>query len=69
MFIPTKAIRDEGTSFHYLEDSLTVNLNTEFLSQIKNVITDLDYQYEQVTTWTTDAFFRETAEKVNNFVI
>lgn len=63
MFIPTKAIRDEGTSFHYLEDSLMVDLNTEFLSQVKNVITELDYKYDEVTTWTTDAFFRETLKK------
>ena len=67
MFIPTKAIRDEGTSFHYLEDSLMVDLNTEFLSQVKNVITELDYKYDEVTTWTTDAFFRETSKKVKQF--
>ena len=35
MFIPIKAIRDEGTSFHYLEDSLRVNLNSQFLSRIE----------------------------------
>ncbi|AHA97338.1 nucleoside phosphorylase [Lactobacillus johnsonii] len=64
MFIPTKAIRDEGTSFHYLEDSLTVDLNTKFLSQVKKAITELDYKYNEVTTWTTDAFFRETPKKV-----
>ena len=49
MFIPTQAIRDEGTSFHYLEDSLRVDLNS---------------QYDEITTWTTDGFFRETPKKV-----
>ncbi len=42
-------------------------MNTEFLSQVKNVITELDYKYDEVTTWTTDAFFRETSKKVKQF--
>lgn len=67
MFIPIKAIRDEGTSFHYLEDSLRVDLNSQFLSRIEERLDELDLKYDEITTWTTDGFFRETAKKVVQF--
>lgn len=67
MFIPTKAIRDEGTSFHYLEDSLTVDLRSHFLSKIEEQLDKLNLKYDEITTWTTDGFFRETPKKVAQF--
>lgn len=67
MFIPTQAIRDEGTSFHYLEDSLRVDLNSQFLSRIEERLDELDLKYDKITTWTTDGFFRETPKKVAQF--
>ena len=67
MFIPTKAIRDEGTSFHYLEDSLTVDLRSHFLSKIEEQLDKLNLKYDEITTWTTDGFFREIPKKVAQF--
>lgn len=67
MFIPSRAIRDEGTSFHYLKDSLAVDLNCDFLDRVKNALQILGYKCDEITTWTTDAFFRETSKKVTQF--
>lgn len=67
MLIPTRAVRDEGTSFHYLKPSQFVELKSTFLTQVEQQLNDLGCQYDEITTWTTDAFFRETRKKVTEF--
>ena len=67
MFIPVKAIRDEGMSFHYKEPGQFVDLQSNFLSEIETKIKDLGYNYDEIVTWTTDGFFRETSKKVTYF--
>jgi len=62
--IPTKALRDEGTSYHYLPASRYIELNKEMVSAIKNSFEEFDIPYEECITWTTDGFFRETQEMV-----
>lgn len=67
MLIPTKAIRGEGTSFYYLKPSQFVELEHAYLSQVERAISELGYKYDEITTWTTDGFFRETPKKVAQF--
>lgn len=67
MFIPVKAIRDEGTSFHYMKPGKLVNLESDFLTRIEHVAKKLGYSYDKIITWTTDGFFRETPKKVAQF--
>lgn len=67
MFVPTKAIRDEGMSFHYMNPGQFVNLKSDFLTRIENTIEELGFNYDEITTWTTDGFFRETPRKVSEF--
>lgn len=64
IIIPTKAIRDEGTSYHYAppSDLLDVNLNNR--EEFKQILDRLGWSYTEGITWTTDAFFRETKSKV-----
>lgn len=62
--IPTKALRDEGTSYHYLPAARYVDLKPEMISEIKDAFVKFDIPYEECTTWTTDGFFRETQEMV-----
>lgn len=62
--VPTRAIRDEGTSFHYLPASRYIDLESFIKSEIEKTFSQLDIEYIECTTWTTDAFFRETKEKV-----
>ena len=65
IIIPNKALRDEGTSFHYMEPSRSVDLNNKYVIEFKEILNKLGYSYTEGTTWTTDAFYRETRDKVN----
>lgn len=59
-----RALRDEGTSFHYLPAADSVALDAAFAKQVKAAIENQGNAAKFVSTWTTDAFFRETAAKV-----
>lgn len=63
--IPQEALRDEGTSYHYLPPSRYVSLNPNAISVIREVLDTHGIQYQMCRTWTTDGFFRETADMVN----
>ncbi len=65
IIIPTKAIRDEGLSYHYAPPSDTIEVNTKYRELFKEVLTEFNYPYVEGTTWTTDACYRETRDKVN----
>ena len=67
MFLPTRAIRDEGTSFHYMKPGQFIDLNIQFIKKVEAQLDKLDLEYDEITTWTTDGFFRETPKKVANF--
>ena len=62
IIIPTAAIRDEGTSYHYCPPSDTIAVNKQYTKEFLSVLDTLDYVMG--TTWTTDAFYRETPGKV-----
>lgn len=64
MFLPVKAVRGEGTSFYYKEPSQYIDMKSRYLDRVEEIINDLELNYERITTWTTDGFFRETAERV-----
>ena len=67
MLLVKRAIRDEGTSFHYMEPGQFIDLNQNFLKQVEDVLATLNLKYDEITTWTTDGFFRETPKKVAHF--
>ena len=67
MFLPVKAIRGEGTSFYYKEPGQFIDMRSNYLNEIGKVITDMNLDYDEITTWTTDGFFRETSKKVKQF--
>lgn len=62
--IPSKALRDEGTSYHYAPPSRYIEINHKALIAIEKTISAHNMKYREVTTWSTDGFFRETKEKV-----
>ena len=62
--IPYKALRDEGTSYHYMKPSRFVEINKTAMKAIEKSITEHGLQYREVITWSTDGFYRETKEKV-----
>ena len=67
IIIPTKAFRDEGTSQRYIPDSETIDLNPKYIDDFIEVLNQYDFDYTKGYTWTTDAFFRETKEKINYY--
>ena len=62
--VPVRALRDEGTSYHYAAPSRYMEMQIEAISVIEQVLEQLGIPYEEVMTWSTDGFYRETAEKV-----
>lgn len=64
IIIPTSAIRDEGTSYHYLPESDEIEINPNLTTVIESVMQRNNIHYTKGKTWTTDAIFRETKDKV-----
>ena len=64
IIIPTKAIRDEGTSYHYAPAADFIEVNKRYVPEFQAVCEEFGYPYVEGITWTTDAFFRETRAKV-----
>ena len=64
IIIPTSAIRDEGTSYHYAPPTDETFLDKKMVLIIENKLKSLGFNYHKGKTWTTDAIFRETKDKV-----
>jgi uridine phosphorylase len=64
VIVPTSAVRDEGTSYHYLPAGAEVAPHPEAVAAIETVLTELGVPWEAGRTWTTDGFFRETPAKI-----
>lgn len=62
--VPCKALRDEGTSYHYAPPSRFMKISEQARRAIKETILEHGVKYQEVITWSTDGFFRETKEKV-----
>ncbi len=62
--VPNAAIRDEGTSYHYLPPSREVTGNTEVIEVIETTLQTHHVPYIVGKTWTTDGIYRETRAKV-----
>lgn len=58
------AIRDEGFSYHYLAPSRYVYSNPEVTAAITDYLDKNAISYIRGLTWTTDAIFRETQDKI-----
>ena len=60
VIVPESAIRDEGTSYHYLPPSREVKAHPDAVQAIVNVLENHDVPYDTGKTWTMDAIYRET---------
>ena len=63
VIIPTKAYRDEGTSYHYLKASNFIDIKN--YETIEKVCIDNNISHIKGYTWTTDGIYRETINNVN----
>ena len=62
--VPTSAVRDEGTSYHYLPPGEPATVTPGALEAIEQVLGEEDVPYVTGPTWTTDAIYRETPSRV-----
>lgn len=58
------AIRDEGFSYHYIEPSRYIYTKPETTEKITQYLENNSISYIRGLTWTTDAIFRETADRI-----
>lgn len=58
--ILTSAVRDEGTSYHYLPPSREVKAHPKAVAALEQAFSESGIEYRKGKTWTTDAIYRET---------
>ena len=62
--IPSAALRDEGTSFHYARPSREIEAEADVVSTLAEVCSASSVPCTVGKVWTTDAPFRETRRKI-----
>jgi uridine phosphorylase len=65
VIVPTSAVRDEGTSYHYLPPGREVEPSPQAVAAIAAVLAERGGPHLSGKVWTTDAFYRETRAKVD----
>lgn len=58
------AIRDEGFSYHYIEPSRYIYTDPKVTDRIAGYLDEHGVSYLRGLTWTTDAIYRETADRI-----
>ena len=64
IILPTSALRDEGTSYHYAPPGDEIQVNLHHREVFTGLMEEMGINYAQGLCWTTDAMYRETREKV-----
>lgn len=64
IIIPTSAIRDEGTSYHYMKSTTEIKVNEKYRKEFKEILNKNNISSIEGKVWTTDAPYRETRKKV-----
>lgn len=62
--LPTAAVRDEGTSHHYLPPAREVEADPTSLRTAQAFLDAREVPYVAAKTWTTDGLYRETAARI-----
>ncbi len=60
ILLPTSAVRDEGTSYHYVAPSREIACHPAALARAVAFLTETGVPFTAGKTWTTDAMYRET---------
>lgn len=67
IIIPTMAYREDGASYHYVPESDTIPMNPKYVNEFIEILNKYDFDYIKAPTWTTDAFYRETKNKIKRY--
>jgi uridine phosphorylase len=62
-----RAIRDEGTSHHYVKHSKYSRASRDTTARITMSLTKAGLEYRKGTSWTVDAFYRETVAEARQY--
>jgi uridine phosphorylase len=62
-----RALRDEGTSYHYLEPSKYAKPSDKLTEEIERFLKRKGIDYTKGTTWTIDAPYRETEKEIERY--
>lgn len=65
ILVVESAVRDEGTSYHYLPPAREVSATSRVTESITSLLRSKGLPFVIGKSWTTDAFYRETVEKRN----
>ncbi len=60
VIVLASAVRDEGTSYHYMPPAREVTASPQAVKVLESVLTERGLPYLIGKTWTTDAIYRET---------
>jgi uridine phosphorylase len=64
LIVVSGAVRDEGVSYHYLPPGREVPANRSGVAALTATLDQRGVPYLVGKTWTTDAIYRETADKI-----
>lgn len=64
IMIPVSAVRDEGTSYHYIKPSREIECDKETVEMIVSYLKQKKIPFTTGKTWTTDAIYRETPDMI-----
>jgi len=64
LVVVSAALRDEGTSYHYLPAGREITAHPQGVAALEAALTRQGVPYRVGKTWTTDAPYRETREKI-----
>ena len=64
LIIPDTAVRDEGTSYHYMPASDEIPVNERYGKAFSDMLTGYGIKHTVGKVWTTDAIYRETRTKI-----
>ena len=64
LIVVSGAVRDEGVSYHYLAPAREVTANESGVKALAKLLEEREIPFRLGKTWTTDAPYRETANKI-----
>ena len=64
LIVVSGAVRDEGVSYHYLPPGREVQANRSGVAALEAILNQRGVPYLVGKTWTTDAIYRETPNKI-----
>ena len=67
LVVCTGAIRDEGTSYHYLSPARMVEASPKMTNLLETELKTLPLPALSGVVWTTDAPYRETKRQISNY--